>query len=126
MKCNLCNNQADTKITVERKGNKKILHLCKNCLPLYHSDVLQMSLISCGYCGTTLASIKCKNSFGCDKCYEEFQKQLKPLLQVLQQSDKTKSVAALKKEMEQCIILENYEQAAVLRDQIFALQNYSR
>lgn len=127
MKCELCNKQAVTTISVKAKHRVKQLHLCKDCFKLYRTDVLQVQMPICRYCGTALDTITCNKSFGCDKCFEEFQKQLKPLLQVLQMKKEKrptrKRIEELKREMDICVGEENYEMAAMLRDQIFSLEN---
>lgn len=126
MKCNLCNEQANHKIFANVKGEMRELHLCKTCLSLYHSDVLQPYFAKCQFCNTTLDSIKCNFSFGCDNCLKEFQEQLKPLLFALQKRNSEKNLQLhllrLKQELNDCVQVENYEQAAKLRDEIQELR----
>ncbi len=96
--------------------------------------------IKCECCGTTYDTVKRTGRVGCGNCYKVFEQQLKPALvrihgrtvhvgkrpdgecetnavQSTENPEKSK-LEALKKQLKEAIANEEYEKAAVLRDEI--------
>lgn len=91
----------------------------------------------CKSCGTTYQEFIEKNMLGCDKCYYYFKDKLIPIIKRNQNNiehigkiperegiiiRKKKKIKKLKTDIEEAIVIENYEKAAVLRDEIFDLE----
>lgn len=94
--------------------------------------------ITCESCGTTYEEFKRKGKFGCSKCYDSFRVQLEPLLKKIHGHDThvgkipkrtggkikiKKDISSLKSNLQAAIVNEEFEEAAVLRDEIKKLQN---
>ena len=69
--------------------------------------------MACSTCGTTMELIK-SNTFGCEKCYEY----LDNSVEEVDYKDNTTDLDKLKAELSSAIEDENYEKAAIIRDQI--------
>jgi|AntRauTorcE11898_2_1112593.scaffolds.fasta_scaffold19774_1 protein arginine kinase activator len=95
------------------------------------------NILKCDNCGLTYDEFSNKGLVGCEKCYETFDEKLSPLIKRIHGSsrhigkipnDKDKyiqlrrDIKELKKEMEKVIEKENFERAAELRDEIYALE----
>jgi len=93
--------------------------------------------LSCSRCSMTRSEFKKRARLGCPECYNAFMGELGALTKAMHHSTQhvgkipacqgaearvAAQVATLKKELETAIVKENYEQAAVLRDQINALR----
>lgn len=93
---------------------------------------------SCPFCGCTLEDIKKTGRLGCGRCYFVFEKQMDMLLRRIQGSsfhvgkrtgkpdnevfnDQLK-MRELKKRLSDSVKVENYEEAARLRDEIIQLE----
>jgi len=91
----------------------------------------------CISCSTTLDLIKKTGRVGCPRCYDEFYDELNPLIKIIQSGIEhkgkiplncnqrlkiEKKIKELKFKMEEQIIVENFEEAALLRDKISSLQ----
>lgn len=92
----------------------------------------------CPNCGITYVEFKKSGRLGCSECYEVFNSQLLPLLKRLQGSiyhsgktpgvkgkpekRKSSTLLELRHELKKAIDKEEYEKAAVLRDQIKKLE----
>lgn len=87
----------------------------------------------CPSCGFTFNKFRKIGRLGCPKCYEAFQNSLSPLLKKIHGSDrhtgkipvvkevvrgKTGILAELRKRLEEAVKQEEFEEAAMLRDQI--------
>jgi len=98
----------------------------------------QDALLKCHFCGLTYADFKKKGRLGCAQCYGTFKIQLTPLLKKIhssihhsgkfpaQSAVKTSSevkLRELKERLERAVKLEEFEEAAHLRDQIKKLTN---
>ena len=100
----------------------------------------------CEGCGTTLASFKKEGRLGCARCYETFESSILPVLKsihmntqhtgkrpgerVIVQPGKEAAVSEaqqrreqLKKELREAIAVENFEEAARLRDEIALMES---
>lgn len=97
--------------------------------------------VKCPSCGFTFQNFRKMGRLGCPKCYETYKKQLSPLLRKIHGSEshvgkipkKKEAIAdraALLKEfkirLEKAIKLEEFEEAARLRDQIKMLEKRSK
>ncbi|MGM0365398.1 MAG: UvrB/UvrC motif-containing protein [Actinomycetota bacterium] len=91
----------------------------------------------CYNCGISLRTIKKKGKVGCPECYSEFADILLPLLETIHGSTEykgkvplnssfkfkvEKKIRDLKWRLEEAVIVENFEEAAKLRDRIKRLQ----
>ena len=92
--------------------------------------------ICCARCGTSLSTFQKTGRLGCPGCYDAFREQLQPMLlqihgrvqhagrQPLTTEDAQRSRTrqeAISRQMEQAIALEDFETAAILRDQLRAI-----
>ncbi|MCL6548638.1 MAG: UvrB/UvrC motif-containing protein [Alicyclobacillus sp.] len=93
--------------------------------------------LRCSRCGMTYNQFTQVGRFGCPHCYESFAQRLEPLLRRIQSSTShtgkvpvrsgekvkvKKSLERLRKELQQCVSMEQFERAAQIRDQIRALE----
>ncbi|MBE3595319.1 MAG: UvrB/UvrC motif-containing protein [Candidatus Carbobacillus altaicus] len=93
--------------------------------------------LSCPSCGWTYEDLIQTSRFGCSECYDTFRAQLRPIFRRLHGSEahtgkvprrgeerlsKRRKIEALKKELEQKIAEEAFEEAAKLRDKLRALE----
>ena len=91
----------------------------------------------CQFCNISLSAIKKIGRVGCPRCYEEFKEELNPLIKLIQSGVEhkgkvplncnkrlkiEKKIKDLKFMLEEQIIIENFEEAAKLRDKISYLQ----
>lgn len=91
----------------------------------------------CPTCGRGIVDIQKTGRLGCGSCYEVFQDELKPVLRRLHGSNThtgkaplrahptvqvTRQIADLRRKLEECVRLENYEQAAIYRDELRTLE----
>ena len=121
-------------------GNDFGFHLSDLFSGFLGSSVSQQPSVQaprCGLCGATLNEIIKSSAVGCAQCYEAFYTQLKPTLQRIHGSlehtgktpedgnpdlrvrrEREQVLAGLREQITQAIKLENYEEAARLRDEI--------
>ena len=91
----------------------------------------------CSNCGMTYKQFGQSGRFGCSQCYQSFAGQLEPLLRRVQGNSRhtgkaplrtreslgyKREIEQLRQELQAAISTEAYEKAAVLRDQIHALE----
>ena len=89
--------------------------------------------IKCGNCGITFAQFRKIGRLGCTSCYQSFREQLLPVIKGVQGSEahtgkipsnvssellRKRQIDRLRQEINLAILNEEYEKAAVLRDQI--------
>jgi protein arginine kinase activator len=160
MKCDNCNKQATVHLTEIKSGKKIEKHLCEQCaaqnegLPvkshmpinelltnfvMAHSGLQQREAGSsaCETCGITWAEFRQSGLLGCAQDYQQFEKDLAPLLHRAHEGGthhigkvparrggsgvpmkRTVDLAKLRKELQKAVEAEDYERAAKLRDQI--------
>lgn len=95
--------------------------------------------IVCSNCGLTYDEFKKTGKLGCSDCYEEFKIVLEPRIKSLQAGVKhvgkipkmkgeefmrRRKLKNLKEEMQKLIVAEEYERAAIVRDEIKKLEIY--
>ena len=95
------------------------------------------NILKCENCGLTYDEFRNKGLVGCEDCYETFDEKLTPLIKRIHGSNRhvgkipndedkyikiRRDIKELKKEMEKVIEKENFERAAELRDEIYALE----
>jgi protein arginine kinase activator len=95
--------------------------------------------IVCSNCGLTYQEFKKSGKLGCTDCYKEFKVVLEPRIKSLQAGVKhigkipkmkgkelvqRRNLKDLKEEMQKLIVAEEYERAAVVRDEIKKLELY--
>ncbi|MGG7079617.1 UvrB/UvrC motif-containing protein [Clostridium sardiniense] len=113
--------------------NKIINSLLEN-FPLKDEKVTNLV---CKACGTTYEEVKEKRILGCNKCYYYFKDNLIPVIKRNQGNiehigkipkregviiKKKKKIKKLKSDIEKAIVIEDYEKAAVIRDEIWDLE----
>jgi len=89
----------------------------------------------CPTCGTTEAEVSRTGQVGCPECYKVFSGLLDPYIRRVHGAEihvgkrpggtvdlKTGEKERLRKELDEAVAVQNYEQAAVLRDQLRALE----
>ncbi|SHK82633.1 UvrB/UvrC motif-containing protein [Alicyclobacillus tolerans] len=94
--------------------------------------------VQCQNCGMTYAQFSKVGRFGCPECYDNFEQRLEPLLRRIQSNTMhtgkvpnksgervkmRKTLETLRRELQQAIAAEQFEQAAQLRDKIRALES---
>lgn len=101
--------------------------------PLYHEEIKQ-----CSECSMTFKQFVEVGRFGCARCYEAFEDQIKPILRRLHSSNYThngkipariggdihlrKNIEQLKQQIIDLVSHEEFEKAAEIRDQIRLLE----
>lgn len=107
-----------------------------------HDEVIPS--VACENCGLTFGEFKKTGLFGCDKCHESFGDLLDPILMQLhgvkyhspgyveqgvrkhRPVSQKKILKQLTEELRNCVLKEEYERAAELRDRIAELQKEGR
>jgi protein arginine kinase activator len=125
----ICQNCTKAK-TQELKDNLTIPELLTGFINTGETQKKEISL-KCQFCGLTYADFKKKARLGCGKCYSVFKVQILPLLKKIHGSlhyagksaiDAKKKISdgetELKARLERAIKLEEYEEAARLRDEL--------
>ncbi len=102
-------------------------------------DSNKVKEIACSSCGLTYEEFKKTGRLGCPECYEEFKVVLEPRIKSLQAGVRhvgkmpkikgkelvqKRKLKDLKEEMQKLIIDEEYERAAIVRDEIKKLELY--
>ncbi len=147
MLCDKCGKyQATTHYKSLINGELTEQHLCSNCaadlnfsFPNIFASVFakneELETIRCSCCGSSFADIKKEGKAGCSQCYSVFYEKLLPSLNLLHGNVKhiksneiskkespTDIINKKKLELKKAIEEENYEQAALLRDEIKILE----
>jgi len=108
-------------------------------IDLYNKEegIVPVKEIKCGNCNLTYDEFKQSGKLGCSVCYHDFREQLAPLLrrlhgnsehvgkiphQVRGRLDKIKKIKQLRKKLQEVVIMEEYEKAAKIRDEIVKLE----
>jgi protein arginine kinase activator len=94
--------------------------------------------IVCERCGTSLSQFTKSGKLGCPNCYQAFREQLTPMLQQIhgrvqhagrkplddEAAQRRRAVyERLSRQLEQAVAMEDFETAAILRDQLRQLRN---
>lgn len=103
---------------------------------LQHSQ--SQALKKCPTCGRTILDVQQTGRFGCSRCYEVFHDELNPVLRRLHGSSThtgkvpargypaarvNRQIEDLRRRLQECVRLENYEQAAKYRDELRQLES---
>ncbi len=108
-------------------------------IDLYSKEegVVPVKEINCSNCHLTYDEFKQSGKLGCSVCYQDFREQLTPILRRLHGNskhvgkiphqakgklDKIKKIKQLRKELQEVVIMEEYEKAAKIRDEILKLE----
>lgn len=105
--------------------------------PLIQTRLPSGSGARCPGCGLTPADFKEHGRLGCGRCYDAFEAKLTPLLKSLhrgschvgkaprgkRRSVPPEQIEALRKRLDEHVSREEYEMAAVLRDQLRSLES---
>lgn len=155
MLCDRCKqNQATSYIKTTINGVTKEEHLCSACaakegvnLSNFAQNINPFSFFKaeqpeqpaakrCPLCGRSFEELQEIGKVGCPQCYETFREELKPTLKSLHGAERhqgriqgvdarREKLTELKAQLTDCIKTQDYEQAAVLRDQIKELEDES-
>lgn len=92
----------------------------------------------CSCCGMSFDDFEKKGRLGCGHCYEDFREQLVPVIRRIhgsqqhtgymssEEDKKRLAIQELKAKLSEAILQENFEEAAVLRDEIKALEEVKK
>ncbi len=98
----------------------------------------ETAAIICERCGTSLSQFTKSGKLGCPNCYQAFREQLTPMLQQIhgrvqhagrkplddEAAQRRRAVYdRLSRQLEQAVAMEDFETAAILRDQLRQLSN---
>ena len=122
-------------------SNGDIFHMFSHLLN--GENIAQKSLKKCELCGSTIEDISKTGRVGCANCYETFKTELGPTLlrihgrvehigkrpkkdinskeissEMTENIERKDDILELKEQLKNAIMTENYEQAAVIRDEI--------
>ncbi len=144
--------QAEVLVTTVVGGESVTRHLCRECLKKYQAGDLQAVLaavlalmtqkekqpeITCPHCGMAFSEFEKSGMLGCAECYQAFRAQLTPLITKVQgraqhagrrprlsaeEQERQQKIEALRTQMEAAVAVENFEEAARLRDEIRAME----
>lgn len=144
--------QAEVLVTTVVGGESVTRHLCRECLKKYQAGDLQAVLaavlalmtqkekqpeITCPHCGMAFSEFEKSGMLGCAECYQAFRSQLTPLITKVQgraqhagrrprlsaeEQERQQKIEALRTQMEAAVAVENFEEAARLRDEIRAME----
>lgn len=142
---------ADVILTTVIDGESTTRHLCRECVKKYRSGDIQSLLaailssmskrtadkdIACPKCGTSFAEFRKTGMLGCAECYQAFRGEIEPLMTRLQgraqhagrrpplseeEQARRDKIEALRLKMEAAVAIEDFETAAVYRDQLRAV-----
>jgi protein arginine kinase activator len=102
------------------------------------NDTKGVNQISCPNCGMTIDEFKKRSKIGCHMCYQVFDGYLEPIFKQIhgntthigkrpekykKQIKKLKTIINLQLALQEALEVENYEEAARLRDEIKAVRN---
>lgn len=89
--------------------------------------------LQCSRCGLTFQEFQKTGRLGCAQCYQDFREELKPMLLRIhgrsqhagrvplvnaREQEKQKAISDLRRRMDQAVSEENFEEAALIRDQL--------
>ena len=127
---------------------KMELNLVKGDIQSFLSSVLsvlgsekktaEQPTVTCSSCGLSYAEFEHTGRLGCAQCYRDFASQLKPSLQKIHgrtqhagrrpkafvpdpQDELNQRISDLRRQMDEAVAAENFEQAAQLRDELRSL-----
>ena len=151
MKCQRCTKAATLHVTeVFGEGQFEELHLCEDCAQKFLTeppskkepigsgdDTSALNQRQCPHCGLKFLEFRNAGRLGCPHDYEVFREELLPLLENIHGEPKhvgksprrqprtgkiRTELAQLRKQLQQAVNRENYEEAARLRDRIKHLE----
>lgn len=144
---------AEVMMTTVIGGQTTTRHLCRECVKKYKAGDIQAVLaavlsamgqqksapeITCQSCGETFAEFQKTGMLGCAECYQAFRSELTPMITRVQgrtqhagrrppasqqEQERQARMEALHAQMEAAVALENFEEAARLRDELRAISN---
>lgn len=87
MYCDTCKSREPVvKVTREIGGELRVLRLCRECYESLQGLKVE-EIPHCRFCGRSLEEIKDTWIVGCEKCYERFYSELKPIIKSVQKAD---------------------------------------
>ena len=145
MLCELCGQKAANVLFTQIVGQEKhVHHLCRRCAEQKSETSVGVTLsvtaqpmpevartqnLSCPDCGLTFAQFQKGGLFGCPACYEAFEPRLDGIFKrihgaaqydVAEEAD-DESAERLRNRLKEAVDVEDYEEAARLRDRLLTL-----
>lgn len=142
--CEKCSQEKSGMFIMNGGANFSIHHLLSGLLndhgfqPTNQSSITSEKDIRCEHCHMSFSQFAHVGRFGCANCYRTFNNQLDPIIKRLHSGNTEykgkiptriggnislrKKVKNLKLELKECIDQEEFEKAAILRDEIRALE----
>ena len=144
-------NPAEVLMTTVVDGHAASRHLCRECVKKYKAGDLQAVLAAvlsnmsqreerpalvCPVCGETFDEFQKSGVLGCAGCYQACKSELTPLIARVQgrsqhagrrppvspeEEERLRQAEALRAQMEAAVAVENFEEAARLRDALRAM-----
>ena len=138
MQCEECGiRPAEVMMTTVIGGQTTTRHLCRECVKKYKAgDIQAVPDITCPSCGETFAEFQKTGMLGCAECYQAFRGELTPLITRVQgrtqhagrrppvsqaEQERLARMESLHAQMEAAVAVENFEEAARLRDALRAM-----
>jgi len=147
--CESCGkNPATVHVTQISQDESVVFHLCETCAaqkgiqitiqdePIEPAVQPQLAALSCPRCGTTSSTIKKEGRAGCSHCYVVFNNEFTRILRQIHGTSRHKGkkrgdmltisynlndINKLKDDLKAAVQSENFEEAALLRDEIKTL-----
>ncbi|MEG1003810.1 excinuclease [Clostridium sp.] len=135
--CEDCAKEFGESQLTELLGKEKfsLSEMLNNIFDMTTNELMKDNI--CKACGTTYTEFKEKGLLGCSKCYKYFTADLNSKIKEFQGEykhkgkipkrageliSKNKNLQKLKEDLRKAIVIENYEEAAVIRDEIKILE----
>lgn len=133
----LCDQCAVAEGLAVKSDHMPINELLSNFVKMHSSseaEATDRSEPECSECGLTFSAFREHSLFGCPQCYTDFETALGPLLERAHEGgthhvgkvprragrseERQKQLMRMRKRLEECVVEENYELAAKVRDEI--------
>lgn len=142
LECSSCTEKACVIYKTLYSQNYQVEMLCKNCPILteklvghgQNHDKDMVAEVLCNECGTPLHDVLKKDALGCEHCYEVFKDVICKRINIekydykqdVMTSNKTtptsEQLLKLSKDLQEAVDMENFEKAALIRDEIIKLK----
>lgn len=111
----------------------------KESTSFQQTDTQHKKEVYCSNCQLSFSQFRSKGKFGCYQCYDSFRLYLPSLLRSVHNGsihhcgkvpskkrtsmERVQKIGELREDLQQCIANEHFEEAAIIRDKIYALEN---
>lgn len=144
LECFSCTEKASVTYKTLYSQNCQTEVLCKNCPLLtkklvgkeHNQDTEVIAEVLCNECGTLLHDVLTKEPLGCEHCYEVFKDVICKRINIekfdykqdVMTHNKTtpssEQLLKLSKDLQEAVDNENFEKAAIIRDEIIKLKKF--